>query len=70
LAKEAANADRVKILLILKRVGKRPSGTWSSDDFYMLVDGIVVGRIFNAKAATVGNRGCGVSKDRTPDTWL
>jgi hypothetical protein len=34
---------------------KRPSGKWSDDDFDVPVDGVVVGPIFNANAAPVGD---------------
>jgi hypothetical protein len=41
--------------LILKRASaSRPSGEWDDDDFDVLADGFVVGRIFNAVAAPVG----------------
>jgi hypothetical protein len=41
--------------LILKRASaSRPSGEWSDDDFDVLADGAVVGRIFKANAAPVG----------------
>jgi hypothetical protein len=41
--------------LILKRASaSRPSGQWSDDDFDVLADGVVVGRIFKANAAPVG----------------
>ena len=41
--------------LILKRASaSRPSGQWSNDDYDVLADGGVVGRIFNANAAPVG----------------
>jgi hypothetical protein len=44
--------------LILKRASaSRPSGEWNDDDFDVLADGVVVGRIFNAAAAPVGNTG-------------
>jgi hypothetical protein len=33
----------------------RPSGEWNDDDFDVLADGIVVGRIFMANAAPVGS---------------
>jgi hypothetical protein len=37
-------------LLILKRASaSRPSGEWNDDDFDVLADGIVVGRIFYAR---------------------
>ena len=42
--------------LILKRASaSRPSGESSDDDFDVLADGAVVGRIFNANAAPVGS---------------
>ena len=38
--------------LILKRASaSRPSGEWSDDDFDVLADGVVVGRIFRAAAS-------------------
>jgi hypothetical protein len=41
--------------LILKRASaSRPSGEWNDEDFDMLADGAVVGRIFKANAAPVG----------------
>jgi hypothetical protein len=41
--------------LILKRPSaSRLSGEWSDDDFDVLADGVVVGRIFKANAAPVG----------------
>jgi hypothetical protein len=42
--------------LILKRASaSRPSGQWNDDDFDVLADGAVVGRIFNAAASPVGS---------------
>jgi hypothetical protein len=42
--------------LILKRVStSRPSGEWSEDDYDVLADGAVVGRIMNAAASPVGS---------------
>jgi hypothetical protein len=42
-------------VLFLKRASaSRPSGQWSDDDFDVLCDGEVVGRIFKANAASVG----------------
>jgi hypothetical protein len=42
-------------VLILKRASaSRSSGHWSDDDYDMLCDGAVVGRIFKANAAPVG----------------
>jgi hypothetical protein len=38
--------------LILKRASaSRPSGEWNDDDYDVLADGAVVGRIFNAASA-------------------
>lgn len=43
--------------LILKRASaSRPSGEWNDDDFDVLADGAVVGRIFKANAATAARR--------------
>jgi hypothetical protein len=45
-----------KDYLILKRASaSRPSGEWNDDDFDVLADGVVVGRIFKANAAPVGS---------------
>jgi len=42
--------------LILKRASaSRPSGEWNDDDFDVLADGAVVGRIFKVHAAPVGS---------------
>jgi hypothetical protein len=42
--------------LILKRASaSRPSGEWNDDDFDVLANGEVVGRIFKANAASVGS---------------
>ena len=42
--------------LILKRAAaSRPSGEWNDDDYDVLADGVVVGRIMNAAAAPVGS---------------
>jgi hypothetical protein len=41
--------------LILKRASaSRLSGEWHDDDYDVLADGVVVGRIMNAAAAPVG----------------
>ena len=41
--------------LILKRASaSRPSGEWNDDDYDVLEDSMVVGRIFRANAAPVG----------------
>jgi hypothetical protein len=42
--------------LILKSASaSRPSGEWSDDDYDVISDGVVVGRIFHAAAAPVGS---------------
>jgi hypothetical protein len=42
--------------LILKRASALlPSGEWNDDDYDVLADGVVVGRIMNAAAAPVGS---------------
>jgi hypothetical protein len=49
-----------KDYLLLKRASaSRPSGEWSDDDYEVLADGFVVGRIFKVNAAPVGQPGCG-----------
>jgi hypothetical protein len=42
--------------MILKRASaSRPSGEWNDDDFDVLANGEVVGRIYKASAAPVGS---------------
>jgi hypothetical protein len=42
-------------MLMLKRASaSRPSGEWSDDDYDVLADGIVVGRIMKAAAVPAG----------------
>src|SRR5262249_1904614 len=66
----AARMD--KDYLILKRASaSRPSGEWKDDDFDVLADGVVVGRIFKAAASPVGSPwmwtlAFGHHEDRTP----
>jgi hypothetical protein len=44
-----------KDYLILKRASaSRPSGEWNDDDYDVLADGVVVGRILKVHAAPVG----------------
>jgi hypothetical protein len=44
-----------KDYLLLKRASaSRPSGEWNDDDYDVLADGVVVGRIFKANVAPVG----------------
>ena len=58
--------------LILKRAtASRPSGEWGEDDYDVLGDGMVVGRIVKAAAAPVGKPWMwtvlfGYHEDRTP----
>ena len=58
--------------LILKRAAtSRPSGEWNDDDYDVLADGMVVGRIMKAAAAPVGTPwlwtlAFGYHEDRTP----
>jgi hypothetical protein len=58
--------------LILKRASaSRPSGEWNAEDFDVIADGVVVGRIFEANAAPVGTPwmwtlAFGHHEDRTP----
>jgi hypothetical protein len=45
----------VTTFLILKRASaSRQSGEWNEDDYDVLADGVVVGRIFNSAAASIG----------------
>jgi hypothetical protein len=61
-----------KDYLILKRASaSRPSGKWNDDDYDVLADGVVVGRIFKVNASPVGTPwtwrlGIEYHKDRTP----
>jgi hypothetical protein len=61
-----------KDYLILKRASaSRPSGKWNDDDYDVLADGVVVGRIFKVNASQVGTPwtwrlGIEYHKDRTP----
>jgi hypothetical protein len=58
--------------LILKRAAaSRPSGEWNDDDFDVLANSEVVGRIYKANAAPVGSPwmwtlAFGRHEDRTP----
>jgi len=43
-------------VLLLKRASAgRPSGDWNDDDFDVLADGVVVGRILKVHAAPAGS---------------
>ena len=61
-----------KDYLILKRASaSRPSGEWNDDDYDVLCDGVVVGRILKVHAAPEGSPwmrtlAYGHHEDRTP----
>ena len=61
-----------KDYLTLKRASaSRPSGEWKDDDYDVLADGVVVGRIMKAIAAPVGSPwfwtlAFGYHRDRRP----
>jgi hypothetical protein len=57
--------------LIQRAWASRPSGRWNDEDYDVLADGAVVGRIFKVHAAPVGmpwmwTLASGHRKDRTP----
>jgi hypothetical protein len=60
------------VQLILKRAsGSRPSGEWNEDEYDVLADRAVVGRILKVHAAPVGTPwmwtlAFGYNEDRTP----
>ena len=62
----------IQVGLTLKRASvSRPSGEWNDDDFDVLADGAVVGRIMKTAAASVGlpwmwTLAFGHHEDRTP----
>src|SRR5262249_21328876 len=66
--REGARSD----YLILKRASaSRPSGEWNDDNYDVLCDGVVVGRIMKAAAVPVGmswmwTLAFGYHEDRTP----
>jgi len=50
--------------LVLKRASaSRPSGEWNDDDFDVLADSVVVGRIFKANAARLDQGSARVTAD-------
>jgi hypothetical protein len=58
-------------LLLKRALANRPSGKWNDDDYDVLEDGVVVGRLFKANAAPVGSPwmwslAFGHQKDRSP----
>jgi hypothetical protein len=61
-----------KDYLVLKRASaSRPSGEWNEDDYDVLADDIVVGRIMKVAASPVGmawmwTLAIGYHEDRTP----
>jgi hypothetical protein len=63
---------KTRVHLILKRASaSRSSGQWNDDDFDVLADGAVVGRIMKAAAVPVGQSwmwtlAFGHDEDRTP----
>ena len=62
--------------LLLKRAAlSRPSGQWNDDDFDVLADAAVVGRIFKVNAAPVGHPwmwtlAFGYHRDRATNSWV
>jgi hypothetical protein len=64
--------DELVMVALLKRASlSRPSGEWNDDDFDVLADGVVVGRILKVSAAPVGTPwmwtlAFGQHEDRTP----
>jgi hypothetical protein len=66
------NSPMEKDYLALKRTSaSRPSGQWNDDDYDVLADGVVVGRLFKVNAAPVGmpwmwTLAFGYHEDRTP----
>jgi len=61
----------MNVLLLKRASASRTSGEWSEDDFAVLADGTVVGRIMKAAAAPVGTPwlwtlAFGQHEDRTP----
>ena len=56
--------------LMLKRAStSRPSGDWNDDDFDVLADGAVFGRIFKVHAAPVGSPWMGSPSDGVGSRW-
>jgi hypothetical protein len=61
----------VRTLILKRALASRPSGEWNDDDYDVLADGVVVGRIFKANASPVGaswmwTLAFGHRGDRTP----
>jgi hypothetical protein len=69
-ARSGRRMGPVSHLLLKRAATSRPSGNWNEDDYDVLADGVVVGRIFKANAAPVGEPwmwtlAFGHHKDRT-----
>jgi len=58
-AETNGGSDGRQSLLLKRAAASRLSGEWNDDDFDVLADGVVVGRIFKADAAPA----------RTPWMW-
>ena len=70
-ARDGQNQIMTHQLILNRASASRPSGEWSDDDFDVLADGAVVGRIFKVHAAPVGTPwmwtlAFGRHEDRTP----
>ena len=71
LVHELPPRGNVTALLLKRASASRASGEWNDDDYDVLADGAVVGRILKVRAAPVGTPrmwtlGYGHHKDRTP----
>ena len=70
--RQMATIEAGREMLILKRASaSRSSGQWSDDDYDVLANGEVVGRIFKVNAAPVGSPwmwilAFGYREDRSP----
>jgi hypothetical protein len=67
--------EPVSSLLLKRASASRPSGQWNDDDFDVLANGVVVGRIFKANASPVGEMvdvdiGLWASRRSNAHTWL
>ena len=56
MKRRSAIVDRCVMLFLKRAAASRLSGEWSDDDYDVLVDGVVVGRIMKAAAAPQGKR--------------
>jgi hypothetical protein len=69
--RRAENCVRLTALILKRASASRPSGEWKDDDYDVLADGVVVGRIFNSDASPVGSPwmwtlAYGQHEDRSP----